>query len=304
MSPGTRGLWLGLVGVIAFSITLPATRVAVAAIDPVVVGIGRACVAAILAGAILALTRQPFPRIASIPRFLGVSVGVVFGFPGLTAWAMRHVPSAHGAVVVGILPLATALAGALLARERPSVQFWLWGLTGSAIVVGFALAEGGGSWHPADWALLGAVVAAAYGYAEGARLTREYGGWQVISWTLVFASPIALVAVVPRLDMSLLEAPLPAWLGFAYVALVSQYLGFFAWYQGLADGGIARVGQLQLLQPFLTLVAAALLIGESITALTAGAAALVVVAVALGRRAPVRVAAGTAAARPPVARPR
>ena len=278
-----RGLAYGLLGVVAFSITLPATRVAVASLDPVFVGLGRAIVAAVVAGAVLAATRTPWPPARTVPRLAVVAAGVVVGFPLLSAWAMRHVPASHGAVVVGLLPLATAMAGAWLAHERPSRRFWTFAIAGSAVVVAFALYEGAGTLHVADLLLAGAVAAAAIGYAEGARLTRELGGWQVISWALVLSAP--LLAVPAWLSMEgATQAAASAWIAFAYVSLVSMYLGFFAWYKGLSLGGIAAVGQVQLLQPFLTIAFSALLLGEALDPATLVAAALVIASIALGRR--------------------
>ena len=278
-----RGLLLGFVGVAAFSVTLPATRVAVDALDPVFVGLGRAVVAALLAATVLAVTRSPLPRAAQWPRLAIVAAGVVLGFPLLTAWAMRHVPASHGAVVVGLLPLATAAAGAWLAHERPSRRFWICALAGSAVVVAFALWKGAGAPHVADLLLVGAVASAAIGYAEGARLTRELGGWQVISWALVLSAPfVAVPAWLALGDVA--SVPAAAWLAFAYISVVSMYLGFFAWYRGLALGGIAAVGQVQLLQPFMTIAFAALLLGEAIDPATFVAAALVIAAIAAGRR--------------------
>ncbi len=285
MDAETRGLAYGFLGVLAFSLTLPATRVAVAAFDPTVVGLGRALVAAGLAAVLLLLTRQPWP---SRPQWRGlviVAVGVILGFPLLSAWAMSRLPAAHGAVILGLLPLATALAGALRAGERPSRGFWVAGVAGSATVVAFAVSMGAGDLQPADLALFAAVLAAALGYGEGGRLAREMGGWQVISWALVLAAPFIAVPVFLALGKPAPVAPWSAWLSFGYVAVVSQFLGFFAWYRGLALGGVARVSQLQLLQPFLTFLASALLLGEQITLLMLGAALLVLVTVALGRKA-------------------
>ena len=207
-----------------------------------------------------------------------------FGFPLFSAYAMRHVPASHGAVVIGLLPLATAVAGALLAHERPSPRFWACALAGSAVVAGFALWEGGGALQLADLLLVGAVISAAIGYAEGGRLSRTLGGWQVISWALVLAAPFAAIPTWLSLDARMAAAPWTAWAAFAYVAAVSMYLGFFAWYKGLALGGIAAVGQVQLLQPFFTLFASALLLGERLDAATFVAAALVVATIAVGRR--------------------
>jgi drug/metabolite transporter (DMT)-like permease len=285
-SPATlrrRGLAYGLVGVVAFSLTLPATRVAVAALDPVFVGLGRAVVAAAIAAIVLFATRTPLPRLALLPRLAVVAGGVVVGFPLLSALAMREVPASHGAVVVGLLPLATAAAGAWLDGERPTRRFWWCALIGSAVVVGFALLRGGGSLHAADLLLAGAVAAAAIAYAEGARLSRELGGWQVISWALLISVPFVVVpAWLWRGETA--GVPVSAWVGFAYVSLVSMYLGFFAWYKGLAIGGIAAVGQVQLLQPFLTIAFSALLLGESLDVATFVAAGAVIASIALGRR--------------------
>jgi drug/metabolite transporter (DMT)-like permease len=283
----TAGMWYGLLGVLGFSLTLPATRVAVAYLDPSVVGLGRALVAAALAAALLAATRQRRPTRAELGSLAIVAVGVILGFPFLSAWALRQVPAAHGAVVIGLLPLATALAAAIRVGERPSWQFWLASLAGSAAVIGFAVASGAGGLHAADLALLGAVALGALGYAEGGRLARTLGGWQVICWALILAAPFISIPVGIALWRNGASAPPSAWLGFGYVAVVSQLLAFFAWYRGLALGGVARVSQIQLLQPFLTLMASALLLGEQVTLATALVALVVVLTVALGRRAAV-----------------
>jgi drug/metabolite transporter (DMT)-like permease len=279
------GLLWGFVGVASFSLTLPATRVAVASFDPVFVGLGRAVVAALLAAIVLVASRTRWPGRAVLARMAVVAGGVVVGFPLFSAWALRYVPAAHSAVVIGLLPLATAVAGALIAHERPSSLFWLCAIFGSAIVVGFALWQGGGVPHPADLLLVLAVISAAIGYAEGGRLSRAMPGWQVICWALVLAAPFVAVPTVLAIDGRLLSAPASAWIGFAYVSAVSMFLGFFAWYRGLALGGIATVGQVQLVQPFLTIFASASLLGERIDAATYVAAALVIASIAVGRRA-------------------
>ena len=278
------GLAWGLVGVVAFSVTLPATRAAVAHLDPVFVGLGRAVVAAVLAATALAATRSPRPTIAQMRELAVVALGVVVGFPLLSAYAMRQVPASHGAVLTGLLPLATAGAAAWLAHERPRRRFWGWAAFGSAVVVAYALWRGGGAPHAADLLLVGAVAAAAIGYAKGAALSRTLPGWQDISWALVLSAPFLAVPTWLAADARLASAPWTAWAGFAYVAAVSMYLGFFAWYRGLAQGGIAAVGQVQLLQPFLTIVAAALLLGEALDPLTFVAAGLVIASIAMGRR--------------------
>ena len=278
------GLAWGFVGVAAFSVTLPATRAAVAHLDPVFVGLGRAVVAALLAGCVLAWTRSPWPTRRQWRDLAVVAFGVVVGFPLLSAYAMRQVPASHGAVLTGLLPLATAAAAAWLAHERPGARFWFWAAFGSLVVAAYALWRGGGAPHFADLLLVGAVAAAAIGYAKGATLSRTLAGWQVISWALVLSAPFLVVPTWLAADARTASAPWTAWAGFAYVAAVSMYLGFFAWYRGLAQGGIAAVGQVQLLQPFLTIVASALLLGEALDPLTFVAAGLVIVSIALGRR--------------------
>jgi drug/metabolite transporter (DMT)-like permease len=283
----TVGLMYGFLGVLTFSLTLPATRLAVADLDATVVGLGRGLVAAILSAALLKITRQPLPARRHLPSLLTIAAGVIIGFPLLSAWAMRWLPASHGAIVLGLLPLATAIAGVFRAGDRPSSAFWLCSSVGSAVVVCFAIIMGGGHLQIADFALLGAVAAAAIGYAEGGRLSRELGGWQVICWALVLSAPILAVPVGLTVAQHGLHASLASWLGFGYVSVFSMFLGFFAWYHGLAIGGVARVGQIQLLQPFLTLVASALWLHEPLTWLTVVTAIIVVTVVALGKKAPI-----------------
>jgi drug/metabolite transporter (DMT)-like permease len=283
-----RGLLLGFVGVAVFSLTLPVTRLAMADSDPVVFGLGRSLLAGAVAAAILLATRQRRPRGSEWRSLALVAAGVIFGFPLLSAWGMQLVPAAHGGVVLGILPLATAVAGAVLLRERPSAAFWLVSLAGGAAVVGFSLLRGGGTLGLGHLALLGSVACAAAGYAEGARLSRSLGGWQVICWALVLSFPLLLVPVVPAVLAHGLPGSPQSWAAFLYVALFSQLFGFFAWYRGLVLGGVARVSQVQLLQTFMTIAASALLLGETIDAMTLGFAVFVVASVAVGRRMPVR----------------
>lgn len=280
------GYLLGLVAVVAFAVTLPATRAAVRAFDPVFVGLGRAVGAAVLAGAFLFLTRQRLPSREQSKNLVVVAAGVVVGFPLLTAWAMRHVDASHGGVVLGILPLATPGAGALFYRERPSPRFWLCALIGATLVVGYALSQSSGALQWTDLALFGAIVSAGIGYAEGARLSKNLGGLQVISWALVFSAPVLLVPVLVFAPATV-DLPLESWIGLVYVTVISQFLGFLPWYQGLALGGIAKVSQIQLLQPFLTILASALLLGESGDVVTWAVAILVVAVVAVGKTAPV-----------------
>jgi len=278
------GFVYGFLGVLVFSLTLPATRVAVTEFNPVFVGLGRAVVAAGLSFVLLIATHQPIPPLRFLPRFCIVMAGVVIGFPLLTAIAMDDAPASYGAVITGLLPISTALCGVWRAGERPSLQFWIFAGLGSALVVGFALISGDGSIHLADLALMGAVAAAGLGYAEGAVLARIFGSWQVICWSLILSTPILLPIVLQHAPSNFSSISSGAVLGFLYVSIFSMFLGFFAWYQGLSLGGVARVGQVQLLQPFLTILASALLLGEHLTITTWIFAAGVIVCVALGKQ--------------------
>lgn len=293
MNARGKGLLFGLAGVMAFGFTLPATRLAVASFDPNIVGLGRAAVAALPAAMLLLLTRQRIPTRDQWRRLAIVVFGVIIGFPVSIGWAMQRVDASHGGVVLGLLPLATACAAFLRAGEKPARRFWLCSLAGSATVVAFALSAGSGKFSPADGALLAAVVFAALGYAEGGRLSREIGGWQVMCWTLVMALPLILGPLVWLAMHHGLQATASSWAGFAYLSLVSSFLGMFAWYHGLSLGGVARVGQLQLLQPFFTFLFAVLFLGESFGWQPVVCAALVAGFIALGRARPGALPSGT-----------
>jgi drug/metabolite transporter (DMT)-like permease len=284
LSADLVGLLLGSLGMVGFSLTLPITRLAVAELDPTVVGLGRALVAAVLAVGLLLARRERLPTLAQLRGLAVAGAGVVVGFPWFSALALRLVDSSHGAVLTGLLPIATALGGVLLAGERPSGRFWLVSLVGLAAVLLFAASMGGGAPQVADLLLLAAVASAGIGYAEGGRLARELGGWRVICWALLLTAPFNLVPVAWSVAGHGLAASPLAWLAFGYVSLVSMFLAFFAWYHGLAVGGIARVGQLQLAQPVLTLVWAALFLHETVNPETILAALAVVATVAIGRK--------------------
>lgn len=288
LDPETVGLIYGFLGVLCFSLTLPATRAAVADLDPVVVGLGRSMVAAMLAAILLKITHQKRPSRQQIKSLIVVALGVVIGFPILSAWAMINLPASHGAIVLGIGPLVTAIAGTLRTGDRPSMGFWLASILGSATVVSFAVYSGAGHLELGDLALLGAMIAASFGYAEGALLAQVMGGWQVISWGLLVAAPMMLLPVIFAVWQHGLVASPTAWLGFGYIAVFSQFLAFFAWYKGLAIGGVARVGQVQLLQPFLTIAASSLLLKEAISPLVIGTAIVVFIIVILGKKAAVK----------------
>ena len=281
------GMAWGLLGVVAFSVSLPATRMAVAGGLPGgFVGIGRAVVAGALALATLVVMRQGVPGWRVIGRLAVVAVGVVLGFPLLTALAMERVPASHGTVIIGLLPAATAVMAVLRAGEQPSARFWVAAGAGLACVLAFAVAAGAGGLERADGLLLAAVVLCALGYAEGGALARELGGVQVICLALVLVLPVTAAWTLWELDPAALARATPAaWAGFAYVSLVSMFAGFFAWYRGLALGGVARVGQVQLAQPVLSLVWAALLLGETVTPAMAMAAVGVLACVVATQRA-------------------
>ncbi len=280
----TSGLVNGLLGVIIFAGSLPATRVAVSDFEPVFLTLARAAIAGLLGLALLLLFREKRPSRSDILPLVVVSLCVVIGFPLLTALALRHVTAAHSIVFIGLLPLATALFGVLRGGERPRPAFWLLSGLGSALVVGFALSQGFAAAPTGDLLMLAAIIVCGWGYAEGATLSRRLGGWQVISWALLLALPITASAALALRPASMATTALPAWLGLAYVSLFSMLIGFVFWYRGLAQGGIAAVGQLQLLQPFFGLALAGLLLGETVTWPMLVACAAVAACVAGARR--------------------
>jgi drug/metabolite transporter (DMT)-like permease len=261
------GLLWGLVGVIAFSFTLPFTRVAVEGLSPLFIGSGRAVIAGILAIAALAIARQRLPAGRQWLRLIAVAGGIVVGFPLLTSFALVTAPASHGAVVIALLPAATAVMAVIRAGERPPISFWVLAAIGALAALGFASLQSGG-FGPlglSDLLLFGAVVAAAIGYAEGGLLARELGAWQTVSWALVVAVPV----MIPLAVFSAIQQPPTAnpveWAAFGYLAVVSMFLGFFAWYRGLAIGPMAQVSQVQLVQPVLTITWAALFLAEELT---------------------------------------
>ena len=282
------GLLLGLVGVVAFSFSLPATKLAVADLDPWFVAFGRATVAALLAVAYLTAVRAPLPTRDQWRRLALVAGGVVVGFPLFTSLALTTSDSSHGAVVVALLPAATALAAVLFAGERPGLVFWLAALSGLLVVVGFTVAESGGGFGAADLFLLIAVATCAVGYAHGGVLSRDLGGPRTISWALVLAVPLTLPITLVSAATITPAGGAEAWAGFAYVSAISMYLGFFAWYAGLARGGVARVGQVQLSQPLMTIGWSALVLGEQVGSWTLLAALAVLASVVVTQRARVR----------------
>ncbi len=264
MDKSASGWVNGFIGVVIFAGSLPATRVAVMDFDPTFLTCARASIAALLGLALLLALRQPRPAWRNVPALGVVALGVVVGFPLLTALALRHVSSAHSIVFLGLLPLCTAVFAVLRGGERPRPTFWLFSVLGSAFVAGYAALGGIEASLRGDVLMLAAIVVCGLGYAEGARLSRRLGGWQVISWALALLLPVMLPVALFTMPASFVHVGAPAWLGLAYVSLFSMLIGFVFWYRGLAQGGIAAVGQLQLLQPFLGLGLAALLLGETV----------------------------------------
>ncbi|MDP4025723.1 DMT family transporter [Methylobacterium sp. NEAU 140] len=284
MGRTTEGWGSGLLGVIIFSGSLPATRVAVGGFSPLFLTSARAVIAAALGLLLLWGLRQRRPARADLVPLGIVALGVVIGFPLLTALALRHVSAAHAVVFVGLLPLATALFGTLRGGERPRPAFWLFSAVGAATVAGFALGQGGTASPVGDALMVAAILLCGLGYAEGAVLSRRLGGWQVISWALVLAAPAMAALALATLPAHLGAVGAPAWVGLAYVSVFSMLVGFVFWYRGLALGGIAGVGQLQLLQPFFGLALAALILGEPVAWTMLAATGLVVLCVAGAKR--------------------
>ncbi|GGE09197.1 transporter [Aureimonas endophytica] len=284
MDRTTAGWGSGLLGVVIFSGSLPATRVAVGAFSPLFLTSARAVIAALLGAGLLLALRQQRPARGDLPSLAIVALGVVLGFPLLTALALRHVTSAHSIVFIGLLPLATAIFGVLRGGERPKPAFWLFSGFGSLSVAAFALGNGGAVSAVGDLLMVAAVLLCGLGYAEGAALSRRLGGWQVISWALVLALPVMAILALATRPASLAGIDAPALAGLAYVSVFSMLIGFVFWYRGLALGGIAGVGQLQLLQPFFGLALAGLLLGEPVAWTMIVATGLVVACVAGARR--------------------
>lgn len=284
MSGFSKGWGSGLLGVVIFSGSLPATRVAVASFSPLFLTSARAVIAAVLGALFLYVLRQPKPSLADLSRLAVIAIGVVIGFPLLTALALQDITSAHSMVFIGLLPLATAIFGVLRGGERPKPMFWPFSCLGSATVAGFALVNSTAGTFSGDLLMVAAIVLCGLGYAEGAALSRKLGGWQVISWALLLSLPVAALVAVLTFPESFGGVTVPAWLGLAYVSIFSMMIGFIFWYRGLALGGISRVGQLQLLQPFLGLGLAGLLLREPVPVSMIAATAFVVICVAGANR--------------------
>ncbi|MDM5451851.1 DMT family transporter [Peribacillus simplex] len=284
MNKAANGWMNGFLGVLIFSGSLPATRLAVADFDPLFLTVCRAAIAGVLAGALLFIFRQQRPVRSDIVPLLVVAFGVVVGFPLLTALALQYVTSAHAIIFIGLLPLSTAIFGVLRGGERPRPSFWIFSAAGSFLVAGFALIQNGESSPIGDAFMLASIIVCGLGYAEGARLSRKLGNWQVISWALVLSLPLMLPLSFFYTPDSWADIGDPALFSLAYVSLFSMLIGFVFWYRGLAQGGIAAVGQLQLLQPFFGLLLAAMILNEKVSPALVAVNIAVVLCVAAARR--------------------
>lgn len=284
MNKTTSGWLNGFIGMLIFSASLPATRIAVQDFDPVFLTAARAGIAGFVAVIVLFTLQVNRPRREDMASLGITAVGVVVGFPLLTALALQHITAAHSIVFIALLPLMTALFGVLRAGERPKATFWIFSCLGSALVAGFALSSSTETDFVGDAYMLAAIIICGMGYAEGAKLSRKLGGWQVICWALVISLPVMLTLALLIRPPTFANIQVQAWFGLAYVSFFSMLIGFVFWYRGLAQGGIATVGQLQLLQPFFGLILAALLLNESVTVQMFVTASLVVLCVIAAKR--------------------
>ncbi|ABP34852.1 DMT family transporter [Polynucleobacter asymbioticus] len=293
MNKETKGIWLGLVGVVIFSMTLPATKIAVPDFSAIPLSFYRAAIAGVAALIYIAAKKIALPQKSDLPTLGIISILISFVFPISIAIAMQDLPSSHGGIVLGISPLLTALFATLRFGERPSRGFWITAILGSALVLAFSIKESGGALQLSDLALLLAAVSASYGYAEAGNLSQKMGGIAVISW-------VAIISLIPSLPIAIyyamhssvtaipiMNASLPAWLALLFVSIFSAYIGNIFWYTGLSMGGISHVGQVQLLQPFCTLALSSVLVFEPLTISNIFFASAVLVVVAIGKRMPV-----------------
>jgi len=280
----THGWLNGFIGVVLFSGSLPATRMAVLGLNPVFLTVARATIAGLLALAVLVYFKEKRPPREQIASLIIVAMGVVVGFPLLSALALQYVTSAHSIVFIGLLPLATAVFGVWRGGERPKPLFWIFAVAGSLVVIGYAVTQGLAASPTGDLLMLGAVVLCGLGYAEGGKLSKTLGGWQVISWALLLALPVMLPLSLWYMPASFEQVNAASWIGLAYVSLFSMFIGFIFWYKGLAQGGIASVGQLQLLQPFFGLALAAFLLHEQVSIGMLGITISVIACVAGSRK--------------------
>ncbi|RUL53539.1 DMT family transporter [Lysinibacillus antri] len=282
-----RGMLLGLLGIVCFSLTLPATSIAVPYFGATIVGLGRTVIAAIIVSIIFIIKKESLPNKNQVKSLIIVAVGAVLVFPLLTTFAMKSLPVSHGAIELALLPLATAGFAMWRGGERPSKRYWIASVMGAVIVFIYAVYLGLGQLQKGDIALIAAVLVLGLSYAEGGKLSKELGSWQVIAWAILIGAPFFILPVGLSISIDILQAPIEAWVSLFYLAVVSQFLAYVAWYGGMSLGGIARVGQIQYLQPFLMIGFSVLFLGESITWLTIILAIIVVICVVIGKNTPV-----------------
>ena len=280
----SKGMLIGFIGILIFSLTLPVSKIAVLSFNPYFIAFGRATLAGLVALAYLAYKSEAIPLKVDFTKFAVIALGVVFGFPIFTTVAMTHGSSSHGAVILGMMPLATTVIGVIRFKERPSLGFWLVSLGGAALVVLYALLKSSGNFTYIDGLLVLGGICACVGYVEGGELSRKMNPRAVISWALVISLPLNIVMTYCTFNSEYFDAGAIAWTSFVYLSLFPMFLGFFFWYEGLAIGGIARVSQVQLMQPFCTLVAASILLGDPLTLMNLVFAVLVVSTVILSKR--------------------
>ncbi|MEH7086605.1 DMT family transporter [Neobacillus drentensis] len=282
-----RGMLLGFIGIVCFSLTLPATSIAVPYFGETIVGLGRTVIASIIVSIFFIIKKESLPNKKHLKSLGIVAVGAVLAFPLLTTFAMKSLPVSHGAVELALLPLATAGFALWRGGERPSKRYWIASIIGSIAVLLYAVYLGLGQLQNGDVALIVAVLVLGLSYAEGGKLSKELGSWQVIAWAILIGAPFFIIPVGLSISVDMLQAPIEAWISLFYLAVVSQFLAYIAWYGGMSLGGIARVGQIQYLQPFLMIGFSLLFLGESITWLTIVLAIVVVICVIIGKNAPV-----------------
>ena len=289
LSIETKGMLIGFIGISIFSLTLPFTQIAVNEMSPFFVAFGRASIAGICALILLMFSKSKFPNKVQIRRLIIIVIGVVYGFPIFTSIAMTTLPSSHSGIVLGILPLAMSLFAAIRYKEKPSNSFWVTSFFGTFLVISYTFIDNNGLLMLEDLWLLFAILFAAVGYSEGGILSKEMGSIAVISWALVISLPINILASYYFYETSYSSISFQAIISLTYVGLFSMFIGFFFWYKGIAIGGISRVGQVQLIQPFLTIVGAYFLTNEKITTLNILFAFMVLIVIIIGRKTKIQV---------------
>ena len=289
LSIETKGMLIGFVGISIFSLSLPFTQMAVNEMSPFFVAFARASIAGICALILLIFTKSKFPNKIQIRRLIIIVIGVIYGFPIFTSIAMKTLPSSHSGIVLGILPLAMSLFAAIKYKEKPSSSFWMISIFGTFIVISYTFIDNNGSLMIEDLWLLFAILFAAIGYSEGGTLAKEMGSIGVISWALVISLPINIFASYLFYEINYSSISFQAIISLTYVGLFSMFIGFFFWYKGIAIGGISRVGQVQLIQPFLTIVGAYFLTNEKITTLNILFAFMVLIVIMIGRKTKIQV---------------